>query len=72
MPSCEHCGEHLSERYVAVFGAEDGAVRCHNCDHPVAIQEGSAAGVEPRICERKRERFGTDPRHGKWSNVDVD
>ena len=33
---------------------------------------GSAAGVDPRICDRKRDRYGTDPRHGKWSNVEAE
>ena len=71
MPECQHCGEHVSHRYVRVFGNGD-AHRCRQCDHPIAIQEGSAAGVEPRICERKRDRFGTDPRHGLWTNVEVE
>jgi len=40
MPSCDHCGAHVSERFVRVFADSDGAVRaCPDCSATAGIAE---------------------------------
>ncbi|ELZ41598.1 hypothetical protein C463_12992 [Halorubrum californiense DSM 19288] len=40
MPSCEHCGTHVSERFVQVFGDKRGRVHaCPNCSANAGIAE---------------------------------
>lgn len=42
---CLHCGAHVTDRFAAVFGDDDGAVhRCPACDSMPRISRGSAAG----------------------------
>jgi len=40
MPSCEHCGGHISERFERVFGDNTGTVyACVNCSATAGIGE---------------------------------
>jgi len=49
MPRCQNCGDHVSERFQRVFGAEDGRVyACPDCSPNAGIEEVS------------RERFESD------------
>ena len=45
--SCRHCDRHVSDRFCAVFGDEDGvAHRCLGCDCFRRLSRGSAAGIQ--------------------------
>ncbi len=48
MASCEHCGTHVSERFVRVFADEYGEV--HACPHC-----SSNAGIAEVAKQRSRE-----------------
>jgi predicted RNA-binding Zn-ribbon protein involved in translation (DUF1610 family) len=40
MPSCDHCGSHVSERFARVFADETGQVfACPNCSANAGIAE---------------------------------
>jgi hypothetical protein len=40
MPTCDHCGEHVSERFARVFAADDGWLHaCPNCSANAGIAE---------------------------------
>ncbi|WP_192498353.1 DUF7563 family protein [Halorussus halophilus] len=40
MPTCDHCGAHVSERFVRVFADEQGRVRaCVSCSANAGIAE---------------------------------
>lgn len=46
MPSCDNCGEHVSNRYYRVRKGNDGALHgCPSCANP-ATRQRLAAGVE--------------------------
>jgi hypothetical protein len=40
MPKCDHCGTHVSDQFVRVFGDEFGQVHaCPNCSANAGIAE---------------------------------
>jgi len=40
MPTCDHCGEHVSERFARVFADQVGEIRaCPNCSSQAGIAE---------------------------------
>jgi len=40
MPTCDHCGEHVSERFARVFENEDGdLLACPGCSANAGIAE---------------------------------
>jgi len=40
MPECNHCGEHVSERFARVFADESGRIRaCPGCASNAGIAE---------------------------------
>ncbi|MFW5956150.1 MAG: DUF7563 family protein [Halorhabdus sp.] len=40
MPECAHCGEHVSQRFVTVFGLDSGeVVACPACSSQANIAE---------------------------------
>ncbi|UHQ95048.1 DUF7563 family protein [Haloterrigena alkaliphila] len=65
-PTCEHCGEHVSERFCRVYGDNrDRAHRCSECDTYRRLTRGSAAGIDVSIPDPE-----TSPgRHGGETDV---
>lgn len=48
MPTCDHCGAHVSERFARVFADEDGRLRaCVSCS--------ANAGIAEVVLQRARE-----------------
>jgi hypothetical protein len=42
MPTCDHCGAHVSERFARVFSDERGdLLACPNCSANAGIAEAS-------------------------------
>jgi hypothetical protein len=40
MPTCDHCGEHVSERFARVFADENGRLHaCTNCSANAGIAD---------------------------------
>ncbi|MFB6111175.1 MAG: hypothetical protein ABEJ35_01420 [Halobacteriaceae archaeon] len=40
MPSCDHCGDHVSEQFARVFADESGTLRaCPGCSANAGIAE---------------------------------
>ncbi len=40
MPTCDHCGAHVSERFARVFANADGEIRaCTSCSANAGIAE---------------------------------
>lgn len=44
MPTCDHCDEHISDRFAKVFADQDGRVRaCPNCSATAGIAQVALA-----------------------------
>jgi hypothetical protein len=42
MPTCDHCNDHVSERFARVFADENGRLRaCPNCSANAGIAEAA-------------------------------
>lgn len=40
MPTCDHCGAHVSEQFLRVFATDNGALEaCPNCSANAGIAE---------------------------------
>jgi len=47
--TCRHCGAHVTDRFRRVFGDDDRAHRCGDCDTDARLSRGSAVGVDVAI-----------------------
>ncbi|WP_090622051.1 DUF7563 family protein [Natrinema salaciae] len=43
--TCLHCGTHVTDRFRRVFGDDDQAHRCGDCDSDIRLSRGSDAGL---------------------------
>lgn len=47
MPTCDYCGDHVSERFERVFADDDGRIRaCPNCSANAGIAEVSKRRIQ--------------------------